>query len=247
MVFQSRYGPPVSTEIAQHLAIVVGERQRRAAEPALLDKVTALKAYQQRRFEHTYADLLQSERYGAASRFFLVELYGPTDFTRRDAQFARVGPTIARVFPEQIAGTILIIAELHALSEFLDTAMARELAGARFAPIDYVAAWQRVGRPDDRQRQVALAIEIARQLDRITRLPLLRSALRMMRAPARAAGLGELHRTLESGFETFRGMKGADEFIATIDARERSFASDLFAADGSEPATTKALAHLPPP
>ena len=235
----------MSAEIARHLAIVDAERQRRAAAPELLAKVTALKAFQQRRFEHTYVDLLQSARYGAAARFFLVELYGPTDFTRRDAQFARVGPTVARLFPEQIAETVTILAELHALSEVLDTAMAVELDDAQIAPVDYVRAWRRVGRAADRERQVALTLRIAAQLDRVTRLPLLRNALRVMRAPARAAGLGELHRTLESGFDTFRGMKGAAEFIATIDARERAFAADLFAAGGGDAAMAKALADLP--
>jgi hypothetical protein len=235
----------VSAEIAQHLAIVDAERQRRAAEPGLLDKVTALKSYQQRRFAHTYADLLQSARYGAATRFFLAELYGPTDFTRRDAQFGRVAPTVARVFPDEIAETVTILAALHALSEILDTAMASELADVRIAPVDYVAAWRRVGRASDRERQIALTLGIAAQLDRVTRLPLLRNALRVMRTPSRLAGLGELQRMLESGFDTFRSMHGADEFIATIDARERALAADLFAPDGDEAALARAIAALP--
>jgi hypothetical protein len=71
-----------------------------------------------------------------------------------------------------------------------------------------------------------------------------------MRAPARAAGLGELQRTLESGFDTFRGMKGAQEFIAIIDERERDFARALFAARSGaaegEGALARALADLPP-
>jgi Zn-dependent protease with chaperone function len=43
-------------------------------------------------------------------------------------------------------------------------------------------------------------------------------------------------------------MKGADEFIATIDAREREFAADLFAAkigDAGDAVLAKALARLP--
>jgi len=82
-----------STEdIARHLEVVAAERQRREASPALLEKVTALKTFQQRRLSRTYADLLASARYGAAARYFLDELYGPKDFSARDAQFARVAP-----------------------------------------------------------------------------------------------------------------------------------------------------------
>jgi hypothetical protein len=238
-----------AADIARHLEVVDAERQRRAASPALLEKVTALKAFQQRRFSNSYADLLQSARYGPAARYFLDELYGPKDFSARDAQFARVAPKIARVFPSEVAGTLAILSELHALSETLDTAMSRQLPSARIAPADYIAAWQGVGRAADRNRQIDLTLSIAKQLDRITRLPLLRNALRLMRGPARAAGLADLQRSLETGFDTFRAMKGADEFIAFIASRERALAAALFAAGrggtGGNAATNEALAVLP--
>jgi len=238
-----------AADIAAQLEVVAAERQRRAESPALLEKVTALKAFQQRRFSHTYADLLRSTRYGAAARYFLEELYGPKDFSARDAQFARVAPTIARLFPSDVAETVAVLAGLHALSETLDSAMGRELADARITPADYIAAWQGVGRAADRQRQIDLTLDIAAQLDRVTRLPLLRHTLRLMRAPARAAGLGELQRSLESGFDTFRAMQGADEFIAFIAERERTLADALFAAgtrgEPADTSTARALAALP--
>ena len=239
-----------STEdIARHLEVVAAERQRREASPALLEKVTALKTFQQRRFSRTYADLLASARHGPAARYFLDELYGPKDFSARDAQFARVAPSIARVFPKEVGGIIEILSELHALSETLDTAMGLQLAGARIAPADYIAAWQGVGRTADRSRQIDLTLSIAAQLDRIPRLPLLRNALRLMRGPARAAGLAELHRSLETGFDTFRAMKGAEEFIALIGSRERELGAALFSAGSGraagEASMEGALAALP--
>ena len=96
----------LAADIARHLEAVAAERARRAAAPDLLARVTALKAYQQARFSHTYADLLQSPRYGPAARYFLEELYGPADFSDRDAQFARVAPTMARLFPNDVAETV---------------------------------------------------------------------------------------------------------------------------------------------
>ena len=240
----------IAAEIARELEVVEAERQRRLASPALREKVTALKAFQQRRFSHTYADLLQSPRYGPPARYFLEELYGPADFSARDAQFARVAPTIARLFPSEVAETIAILSALHALSETLDSAMAEQLASARVAPADYIAAWQGVGSDADRSRQIDLTLSIAAQLDRVTRLPLLRNALRLMRGPARAAGLSDLQRSLEVGFDTFKAMKGADEFIAFIDRRERALAEALFAAGkrgaAGAAAMEQALAALPP-
>ncbi|MEP7301886.1 MAG: hypothetical protein ABI699_10190 [Caldimonas sp.] len=238
-----------AADIASHLQVVDTERQRRAALPELLGKVTALKEFQQRRFSHTYADLLSSTRYGPASRYFLDELYGPDDFTARDAQFARVAPAIARVFPSEVAATLAILAELHALSETLDTAMGLRLTDQRISANEYIAAWQGVGCASDRERQIELTLGIAARLDRITRVPLLRNALRLMRGPARAAGLAELQRSLESGFDIFRAMKGAEEFIALIAARERAFAAALFAAatggSAADPSIKLALAALP--
>lgn len=235
-----------AAELASHLDLVAAERQHRAAMPGLLEKVTALKAFQQRRFSHTYADLLQSARYGAAARYFLDELYGPKDFTSRDSQFARVAPAVARVFPNEVSEMVRILAELHALSETLDTAMGLQLADSRITAADYIEAWQKVDRAADRERQIELTLAIAAHLDRITRLPLLRNALRAMRMPARAAGLSELQRTLETGFDVFRAMRGAAEFIAFIAARERAFAADLFAAGSAGDASMeRALAGLP--
>ena len=55
--------------------------------------------------------------------------------------------------------------------------------------------------------------------------------LRMMRAPATAAGLGSLQRFLETGFDTFAAMArgdGARRFLATIGQREKALIENLF-------------------
>jgi hypothetical protein len=159
-----------------------------------------------------------------------------------------VAPAIVRVFPEEVAETVAVLADLHALSETLDTATAMELPEGPVAPLDYIAAWQRVDRAPERERQIALTLRIAERLDRITRMPMLRNALRLMRTPARAAGLSELQRSLETGFDVFKAMKGADEFIALVDSREHALAAALFAAgSGSlgEASMAQALAGLP--
>jgi len=239
---------PAATILA-HLQTLDAERRRRAADPTLTDKVVALKAFQQRRFALTYTDLLASERYRAAARFFLDELYGPSDFAARDAQFARVAPAIAQLFTDEIAAAIAALTELHALSETLDSAMALELAAPRLTRAGYTRAWQRVARADERERQIALTLDIAERLDRFTQRPLLRNGIRLMRGPALAIGLSELHDLLERSFDTFCTLQGADEFIALVGTRERALAAALFAADpkklGALAATDPALACLP--
>jgi hypothetical protein len=224
---------PRAQSILEQLEGVAAERARRAADPVLVARTAELKHYQQRRFAKTYADLLASARYAAASRFFLEELYGPRDFTERDAQFARVVPALVRLFPSELVDTVAELASLHALTERLDSAMAAALDSAPIDARAYAAAWRTTGEPALREQQVALTVAIGTSLDRLTRKPLLRGTLHLMRGPARAAGLGALQAFLESGFDTFKTMNGADEFLETVAARERALASALSGPDGS--------------
>ena len=60
------------------------------------------------------------------------------------------------------------------------------------------------------------------------------AALRMMRGPASAAGLGELQGFLERGYAAFDAMRGgAGEFVSIVVARERSIVKGLLAGDDS--------------
>ncbi|HEY9108425.1 MAG TPA: hypothetical protein VIN58_17255 [Roseateles sp.] len=225
--------------LLKELRAVDAERARRAADPELEARVQALKAYQQRRFATTYADLLANPRYEAATRFFLHELYGPGDYRQRDAQFARVIPTLTRLFRAEVVDTVAKLARLHALSERLDTAMAEHLLSPDVTAREYAIAWRACGEPDARRQQIELTMAVGEALDRLTRKPLLRQSLKLMRGPAQMAGLGALQNFLESGFDTFRAMRGAGEFLSTLRHREDTLARGLFQAD------TSVLGQLP--
>jgi hypothetical protein len=225
-----------SNVILGHLQRVEAERARRQSDPELKARVEAVKKYQQQRFSLTYPDLLSSDRYRLAARFFLDELYGPRDFAVRDAQFAKVVPMIVRLFPRQLVGTVNALAELHDLSERLDSAMGLALTSAEVDANAYIRAWQVASTPVEREQQIALTVELGQSLDRLTRKPLLRKSLHMMRGPAAAAGLGDLQRLLEAGFDAFAAMRGAQDFLALVATRERALAEQLFAVDCSEQA-----------
>jgi hypothetical protein len=214
--------------ILELLRRVDAQRALRAADPGLQAAVQAVKHYQHERFQHTYADLLAQPRYAQATRFFLEELYGPVDFTRRDTQFKRVVPGLVRLFPREVVLTVQTLGELHALSEELDTAMGSVVPPGPVDLAGYIVAWQAVGRPADREAQILLMRRVADALDVYTRNPLLRHSLRLMRTPARLAGLPELQAFLEAGFDTFREMRGAQQFLDTVVQRERALAAWLF-------------------
>ena len=160
------------------------------------------------------------------------------------AAAARLADAIER------AETVAALAELHALSESLDTTMASQLGAAVVTPLEYIRIWQATGRAAERAAQIDLTLNVASRLDRFTRKPLLRNSLRLMRGPARAAGMAELQHFLEAGFDTFRAMRGAEEFISIVQSREQALASTLFAADlgarQPDPSAARALANLPP-
>jgi hypothetical protein len=231
--------PSAAAAILASLAEVQRERERRAADPALAQRVHAVKQFQQRRLAASYADLAAMPRYRQATAFFLDELYGPEDYTRRDTQFARVVPGL-KLFPQEVGRTIVALGELHALSERLDSQMAErwtEAAGALVVgELDaeaYGQAWRSVGQPELREHQIALLLQVGTALDRHTRSRLLRATLHMMRAPARAAGLEALQHFLEAGFDAFGAMGGAKDFLQIIGQRERKLAAQLFAGESA--------------
>lgn len=204
--------------------------------PALAAAVGQVKRVQSQRFAGTYADLLMGGPYAAAARFFMTELYSDKDYAERDAQFSRIAGAIQKFFPTQVVETAVALAQLHALTEELDQAMA--LAWLAQEGDDtgdarrYVLAWREVDRREDRQAQLTVVLRIGHQMARLTRTAGLRVMLRMMRGPASAAGLGALQRFLESGFDTFAAMAkrrgGAEEFLAIIEKRESALLSMLF-------------------
>jgi hypothetical protein len=142
------------------------------------------------------------------------------------------------MLPGAALETIALAVELDALSEDLDQQLAaglrRRQPGARALTItesSYADAYRAAGSRPARERQIWLVSHIGAALDRLARKPLIAGALRIMEAPARAAGLGALHEFLARGFAAFRNMRGAEEFLAIIDTRESRINAQLFAGD----------------
>jgi hypothetical protein len=224
---------------AQTIRDAVAEVERLRDEsrlaPSIGTSVVRLKRFQARRFAGTYADLSSAD-YASATRFFLEELYGERDYGERDAQFARIAGAVEKLFPKDVAQTASALAQLHALTESLDHAMARIEAMDGHDDIGgYVRAWKTVDRRQDRVRQLERVVAIGAEMIRLTRLPGLRTMLRMMRGPASAAGMSSLQRFLESGFDTFGAMArqrgAAERFLQLIQEREHRLIDLLFDAD----------------
>ena len=221
----------ISARIVAMLAMAADVRAALASEPQALNKREALRTWQAARLARTHADLLASPRYADTAAFFLSDIYGPKDLTGHLAGVHRILPPMLKVLPVAGLETVADAIELNALSESLDADMLRRLQDKVFAltGTDYVAAYWAMGRQADRERQIALISHLGQSLDRLTRKPLIGTALAMMRGPAAAAGLSDLQEFLERGYRAFRQMKGADEFLEKITSRERSLSEAWFA------------------
>lgn len=234
-----------SKEPAHIIRVAIAEvhaiRQKYERQQSLFDAVQAIKRFQSLRFTSTYHDLLTDGPYQDATKFFLTELYGETDFSTRDKQFAQIASAIQRLLPQEAVDTAVCLAQLHVLTERLDLAMGQATIGAfdasnSIATVEkYVNAWHKIGQQHSRQRQLQLLLQIGRDLEALTQTRGLRLLLKMMRVPARSAGLGDLQHFLERGFDTFANMgkaKGATEtFLQLIEGRETAVLTALFASN----------------
>ena len=225
------YMDPTAQKIRDSLQSVATLRQQYAAQPSLAEASREVKRFQALRFRATYGDLLRSPRYHIAATFFLDELYSDKDYAQRDQQFARIASTIAKLFPQAVVNTAAALAEVHALTESLDDLMARQWMNDRVGENEaarYIRCWRLVSDIAARHRQLEVVLLLGQELNRLTRKPGLRTLLKMMRHPAGAAGLSSLQHFLESGFDAFADMRGAEEFLAIIRQRETEWIRSLF-------------------
>jgi hypothetical protein len=214
--------PDASAVLVRELSRVQRLHAERAGNPILAGSLERVANWQSRRLRMTYADLAVTPRYGEAVAFFQNDLYGPGDFSRRDADLARVIPLMVKVLPERVIATVAMATELNGLSQELDRVLLARLprADGNFTVAEYCKAYRRAGNFPLRRRQIRLIVEIGTALDAHVGKPLIRTALAMMRQPARLAGMSGLQDFLERGFAAFRAMHGAREFLSTVETRE---------------------------
>lgn len=208
-----------------------------AAQPArVAAMLPLLRHWQAQRLARTYADLAADARYAPAAAFFLSDIYGERDFGERDRAVERAYPLLRATLPKAALAPVQRAIELDALSKDLDTALASALIdelGVSDAITEpaYARAYRRCDNRAKRLHQIELTVAVGADLDRAVAKPLVRRLLILARTPARAAGLRELQDFLERGFDAFRHMGGAAEFLKTIETRETRILEHLFAGE----------------
>ena len=214
-----------SDSLRRHLEALKSLRGPLARPPAMLG---AVKRLQSARLAETYADLASQPRYAEATAFFLDDLYGAKDFSARDEEMLRIVPVMARVLPESAVETAALAIELEALTESLDQRLAARLTAPTLTAGEYERAYRETSTPAERMHQVDLVQAVGQRLDALVRKPFVGGTLKLMRRPARLAGLADLQDFLERGHAAFRRMDGAGEFLAAFRAREGALVREIF-------------------
>ena len=198
--------------------------------PKIAPALRRLKQWQHARLRLTYADLAADARFAPATAFFLDELYGGKDCALRDRDLVRMVPTMQRLLPAFALQAVEKAIALDVISEQCDQAMAEATADLKsLSEATYCAAFRQVGMQAERERQVVLMQEVGAQLDVVVKKSIIYTTLKMLRGPAKMAGMGEIQAFLEAGFTAFRHMNGADYFLQTIAQREGAFITRIFA------------------
>jgi len=227
---------PISRRLARLMAAHQALHDPRREPRNRLHWLPEVRRWQAARLKKSFAHFLKDPKRAPAAEFFLGDVYGDRDFTRRDADIARVLPMMQRLLPQRLLGTVADAIELGALSHALDLRMAEALEA--LAPsrrkLDealYAKAYRRAGLPRVRARQIALIGEVGRGFGRALKLRGVAALLAFSRGPAKLAGLSELQGFLEHGYTAFETLGNPDAFVAEIEDAEREASRRLFASE----------------
>jgi len=201
-------------------------RQNAMTSPSLLLAKKRLKEFQLSRLRQTHQDLLNDYTTAKAAQFFLNEVYGSHDLNQRDKDLERFVPMITTIFPLNTIETIAKAAQLDALTEKLDTALALALS-PNFSEQEYKEKYLIASSRQERLLQLDLVQELGVSLASLVHIPFLASTLKVMRLPAKMANMSALHEFLETGFNTFKSLPDPEGFIRSITSKERAILENL--------------------
>ncbi len=192
-----------------------------------------LTRWQAQRWQTTHRDLHEHPRSRPAIAFFFEQIYSPRDFSRRDHELERIAPLAAKVLPAHGVRTLALSLEMNVLTQELDAALLAALeAEPGFDGIlteeRYLAAYRRCDDRPRRARQIELINVVGDDLDATVARPMVHAALKLAEAPARLAGLGELHALLAQGCIAFRKVGGARRVLRTIVRREKRILERIY-------------------
>jgi hypothetical protein len=171
----------------------------------------------------SFADLYEQPGYAEAIDFTMNDLAG-VGISSRDQDLERAAPAITHMLPLSALQTIAKAAEMNARVLKSNIAICRALLVRNELPDliterNYGIACRKASSLEELVELVHLITGLGRTLKSLVHIPMIGMTLRVMRAPAHAAGFGALQDFLERGYSTFKQIPDIDLFLSEIENR----------------------------
>lgn len=205
------------TESARHRTVQSGEPD---------EDLLRLRLWQSKRLSKTYADFLADPGFAPATHFFLEDIYGARDFSRRDADFEQLHAVLSRFLPVETLKILAEAIQLNRFSALLDERLLAALLGeyGSLEELDahqYALGYRICDNRAEREKQIEWLAGLLAEVWTGVRRPLTGITLRAARMPAMKAGWRELYSFLERGYQAYQPVRDIGPFIEAV--REREF------------------------
>jgi hypothetical protein len=183
----------------------------------------ALQIFQSNRLRRDYSDLAAIPQYEPVGEFFFIEMYGPRDFSDRNAG-ARKIQSFLHILPGVKLRDIEEVLDLLEITVQLDDEMAQLMldrdTGVDFDEATYEQIYREADNYDERFHQLELIRKSLYNVFQLSRSQLLGMALHRSRLFARLAGIEAVHGFLMKGYDAVHGVSNIDRFAHTVYDRE---------------------------
>lgn len=239
--------PDLVAQVSRHLH-TVQTLQEMALDAKLLPLIQGVQAWQTLRMQSTHQAHMSNPDTAPALAFFVEQIYGPKDFSQRDADIKRVVPKMHKYMPSKALFSLESALRLHALSYELDYVLALELkkhvtaANRQFVTPNqtdankriiinqqtYAAAFVSGHNGHLRQEQISLLEELGNNLSDAVAIKGVAMMLALSKHPARMKGLQTLHLFLQDGYKAFKKIPNSQTFMREIISKEAHLVALLF-------------------
>ena len=198
-----------------------------AEKAGLMEGIRQLQIWQCKRLLISHQDMYQQKRFKPAVEFFIDELYGPSDFSQRDQDIARIVPKMSNFLPEKALQSLASALHLNTLSFELDFELARKLINTEINRDTYAEAYISCDNLTSRQQQIDYIRTLGNDLADVVKMRGISALLFISRKPAKIAGVLALHEFLEKGFKSFKNLGNVEDFIIPVVNKELQIMQQL--------------------
>jgi hypothetical protein len=185
-----------------------------------------VKLYQIKHIESANQDFMKDSNAKGALNFFLEEIYGIKDLSKRDEEVERFISTMEKLISKDTLEVIFNAVNLNLITETLDNQMAQKLF-VGFTDEQYNEAYSKTPK-SLREEQISIVEKLGNSLSSLVKIPFLGMLMKTMTIPAKAQNVYNLHLFLQKGFDVFKSTKNSNSIIHTVANRERDYINSMY-------------------